>query len=93
VGGKLVADRLAVAGEFHQRFDVFELACDFKVELKGFLDAGALLIDLTGALLIRPEVRLRDDLLQVVELAFLSRSVKGTSALPRYGFSRDQTGQ
>jgi hypothetical protein len=83
---EFVADGFALAGEVHQRFDVVDLASNLPVEFEGFFEAGSLLKNRTGTLLIGPEVRLGDDLLQIVELPLLGRSVKGTSALPGYGF-------
>ncbi len=59
---------------------------DFAVEFESLFEAGALLTDLAGTLLIAPEVRLVDDLLEIIELTLFSRCVKGTSALPDFEF-------
>jgi hypothetical protein len=80
--GEFVADRFALASEFGQGFDVVNLTFDLAIEFDGFLEAGPLLLDLAGALLIGPETRLCDDLLNIIELPLFSGLVKGTSALP-----------
>jgi hypothetical protein len=56
------------------------------IEFDAFLEAGTLLIDFAGAFLIGPEIGFVDLLLQFIELALLSFSVKETSARPRCEF-------
>jgi len=57
------------------------------IEIEAFLEAGPLLKDLAGAILVGPEVRICNLLLQIIELALLGSSVKETSARPHCEFS------
>jgi hypothetical protein len=66
---------------------------NLSIEIESLFEAGPLLQDLAGTLLVRPEVWFADNLLQIVKLALLSRCVKGTSALPDFEFSPGQTVQ
>jgi hypothetical protein len=91
--GEFVADRFALAGQFGQGFGVVNLTFDLTIEFDGFLEAGSLLLDLAGTLLIRPEIRLCDDLLNIIELPLLSGLVKGTSALPGCELLPERIGQ
>jgi hypothetical protein len=56
------------------------------VEFEVFFQAGTLLKDFAGAILIGPKVRVRNMLLQFIKLALLSAAVKETSVRPRYEF-------
>jgi hypothetical protein len=59
------------------------------IEFERLLEAGALLKNFAGAILVGPEVRLCNLLLQVVELLLFGPCVKETSARPRCGISGD----
>jgi hypothetical protein len=87
---QLIADRLTFAGKVDQGLDIVDLTVYVTVKFDCFFESGALLKNLTGALLIIPKTRVRNDLLQVVKGLLFSRSVKGTSALPDCEFSPDQ---
>ena len=59
------------------------------IEFETFFEAGALLKDFTGAVLIGPEIGFRDLLQQFVELMLFQTGVKETSARPRCELSID----
>jgi len=65
---------------------VVDLADDLVVELDILFQAGALLVDLAGALLVGPEIRLSYLFLKLAEGTLLRFRVKETSGLPRCGF-------
>ncbi len=53
------------------------------IEVEGFFEAGALLKEFAGAILVGPEIGFGDLLLQFIELLLLRPGVKETSARPR----------
>jgi hypothetical protein len=57
------------------------------VEFERLFEAGALLKNFAGAILVGPEVRLCNLLLQIVELLLFRACVKETSARPGCGIS------
>jgi len=57
------------------------------IEIEALFQAGALLKNFAGAILIGPEIGFGGLLLQLVELALLRAGVKETSARPRREFS------
>jgi hypothetical protein len=61
--------------------------CYLAVECDSLFEAGALLKNLAGAILIGPEVGFGNLLLQLVELLLFRPRVKETSARPRCGIS------
>jgi len=63
------------------------------IEFESFFEAGPLLKDFAGAILIGPEVRFSDLFLQVIELPLSGTGVKETSGRPRFAISIVQTGQ
>jgi len=63
------------------------------IEFESFFEAGPLLKDFAGAILIGPEIRLSDLLLQVIELPLFGAGVKETSGRPRFAISIVQTVQ
>jgi hypothetical protein len=83
---EVVEHGLAFARKLHQGLDIIQLACYLTIEFDAFLEAGPLLIDFAGTFLIGPEIGFVDLLLQFIELALLSFSVKETSARPRCEF-------
>jgi hypothetical protein len=56
------------------------------IDFKAFFEAGTLLKDFAGAILIGPEVGFRNLLLQLIELVSLGAGVKETSGRRRCGF-------
>jgi hypothetical protein len=62
------------------------LAGNLLIEFEGLFESGSLLLHLAGSLLVRPESGLGDNFLEIVELALFAGAVKGTSALPGFGF-------
>jgi hypothetical protein len=62
---------------------IVDLPRYFPIEFECFFQAGTLLKDLAGTLLIRPEIGFADYALQLVKLMLPGTSVKETSALPR----------
>jgi len=86
VGRKLVGDRLTFAGKVDECSDVVQTPRYLAIEVEVFFEAGALLEDFAGAVLVGPEIRFRDLLLQFVELTLFRARVKETSGRPRYGF-------
>jgi hypothetical protein len=56
------------------------------IEFETFFEAGALLIDLAGAILVGPEIWFCNLLLQFIEQTLLGAGVKETSARPRFVF-------
>jgi hypothetical protein len=80
---ELVAYGFAFAGEFHQRFTVFELCGYLAAEIERLLKAGTLTEDLAGAFLVGIEVGFGNLLLYLIQLTLLCIQVKETSALPR----------
>jgi hypothetical protein len=67
--------------------------CYLPIDFESFFEAGSLLKDLAGAILIGPEVRLSDLLLQFIELQLPGAGVKETSGRPRFAISIVQTVQ
>jgi hypothetical protein len=83
LGTELVEYRLTLARKLHERLRVLQALPDLTVYFEAFLEAGALLKDFTGAVLIGPEGGIGDLLLQFVQLPLLGAGVKETSARPR----------
>jgi hypothetical protein len=82
---ELIADRLALAREFNESFEIFELAGYLAAEIESLLKTGALAQNLTGAFLVRIEGRFGDLLLEFIELSLLA-STSRNSALPHCVF-------
>jgi len=59
------------------------------IQIETFFEAGTLLIDFTGTLLIGPEIGIRDLILQFIEVLLFRAGVKETSGRPRCEFSTD----
>jgi len=87
VGCQLVEDRLAFAGKLDERPDVIQLPRYLTIEIETFFEAGTLLKDFAGTLLIGPEIGIRDLLLQLIEVLLFRAGVKETSGRPRCEFS------
>jgi hypothetical protein len=81
--GQFIDDGLTFARKLHQCLNVVELPRYLTIEFEAFFEAGALLEDFAGTLLIGPEVRLCDLLLQFVKLLLFGCTVKETSGRPR----------
>jgi hypothetical protein len=67
--------------------------CYLAIEFESFFEAGSLLKDFAGAILIGPEVGLSDLFLDVIELLLFGAGVKETSGRPRFAISVVQTVQ
>jgi len=86
VGRQLIGHWLAFAGKVDECSDVIQPARYLAIEIEAFFEAGALLKDFAGAVLIGPEIGFRDLLLQLVELMLFRARVKETSGRPRCEF-------
>jgi hypothetical protein len=53
------------------------------IAFESLFEAGALLIDFAGTILVRPEVRFGNLLLQIIKQPLLGAGVKETSGRPR----------
>jgi hypothetical protein len=87
LGCEILENRFAFSGKLHESLHVVDALFYLTIEFETFFEAGSLLIDLAGAILIGPKVRFCNLLLQFIELALLGPGVKETSARPRFEFS------
>jgi hypothetical protein len=80
---EVVEHRLSFAGKLHEGLHVVDALRYLTVKIETLFEAGALLKNFAGTVLVGPEVGFGNLLLQVVEQLLLNASVKETSGLPR----------